>query len=174
MNLFLLQNFQNDSVDNAVYTSMRHVQVRYDLAGKEETEIVKTVKMSNLTEGSTQVFHFEFPPMSPLPDSIKVPRNLSVINNGNESLTVSIAYADYYKKPLWICNTEKNSTYNIFATKRYFSHFEGIGSDGKYANIVDYIEFFDENSGNTVNGFKSLPVTILFLIVTLVKQNYFW
>ncbi len=153
---------------------MRHVQVRYDLSGNEEKNIVKTSQISNLTEGSTQVFQFEIPPMSQMPDSIKVTRNLSVTYNGDDSVTVSIAFVEYFTKPLWLCNIEKNSTETIFSKKWYFSHYQGINSEGEYRNIADYIEFFDEySSGQTIGELKLLSMVISFLTVTVFK-SYFW
>jgi len=154
---------------------MRHVHVLYDLSGKEEMNIVKTSQISNLTEGSTQVFQFEIPPMSQMPDSIKVTRNLSVTYNVDESVTVSIAFLEYFTKPLWFCNIEKNSTETIFSKKWYFSHYQGINSEGEYQNIADYIEFFDEySSGQTISELKLLSIVMSFLTVTVFKQSYFW
>ncbi len=137
---------------------MRHVQLQFDLVGQEVGKIVSpTIKIDDLIENQPKTFSFEIPPLSQMPDAIKVSRNLSLIlHSGNVS--ASIAWMEYMLKPEWSCNIVDIPIDNLIETKMFFSKYQGVNADGDYRKVFDFVEFFDPatvSSGSKAffNGF---------------------
>jgi hypothetical protein len=138
---------------------MRHVQLQYDLIGEEVGKVVSAaIKIDDLFENQPKTFSFEIPPLSQMPDDIKVSRNLSLtLHSGNVS--ASIAWMVYLTKPEWSCNIVDIPIGNLTETKMFFSKYQGVNADGDYRKVFDFVEFFDPamvSSGSKVflNGFS--------------------
>ena len=82
---------------------MRHVQVHLDMLGQLiDRQEAPAIKINDLADTEQRVFEFK---ISEMPESIRVPRNLSLIlHNGN--LSMSMAWMESLVKPTWACNIQ--------------------------------------------------------------------
>ena len=82
---------------------MRHVQVHLDMLGQLiDRQEAPAIKINDLADTKQRVFEFK---ISEMPESIRVPRNLSLIlHNGN--LSMSMAWMESLVKPTWACNIQ--------------------------------------------------------------------
>ena len=82
---------------------MRHVQIHLDMLGQLiDRQEAPAIEINDLADTEQRVFEFK---ISEMPESIRVPRNLSLIlHNGN--LSMSMAWMESLVKPTWACNIQ--------------------------------------------------------------------
>ena len=85
---------------------MRHVQVHLDMLGQLiDRQEAPAIKINDLADTEQRIFELKISEMPQMPESIRVPRNLSLIlHNGN--LSMSMAWMESLVKPTWACNIQ--------------------------------------------------------------------
>ena len=85
---------------------MRHVQIHLDMLGQLiDRQEAPAIKINDLADTEQRIFKLKISEMPQMPESIRVPRNLSLIlHNGN--LSMSMAWMESLVKPTWACNIQ--------------------------------------------------------------------